>query len=194
MLKHKNAIRIRARGSGGTPDSMNTRLVKRTSKWKTWMRQPLLNCAVLVNLCRCSIMNAMNQQWRARALEWQCRFPDTCSLQFTERPRVIQRNAVSSVLFPTFNSVDCSYRTEKNIVHVFFFFFFFFFCEINRVSRMKLLGHCVETSVSFPRIRFSVGQRSWKLRNRLSRNGNAKRTNSRADLAKYRGNRLRLLG
>lgn len=193
MLKHKNAIRIRARGSGGTPDSMNTRLVKRTSKWKTWMRQPLLNCAVLVNLCRCSIMNAMNQQWRARALEWQCRFPDTCSLQFAERPRVIQRNAVSSALFPTFNSVDCSYRTEKNIVHV-FFFFFFFFCEINRVSQMELLGHCVETSVSFPRIRFSVGQRSWKLWNRLSRNGNAKRTNSRVDLAKYRGNRLRLLG
>lgn len=136
------------------------------------MRQPLLNCAVLVNLCRCSIMNAMNQQWSARALEWQCRFPDTCSLQFAERPRVIQRNAVSSALFPTFNSVDCSCRTEKNIVHV-FFFFFFFFCEINRVSRMKLLGHCVETSVSFPRIRFSVGQRSWKLRNRLSRYGNA---------------------
>lgn len=193
MLKHKNAIRIRARGSEGTPDSMNTRLVKRTSKWKTWMRQPLLNCAVLVNLCRCSIMNAMNQQWRARALEWQCRFPDTCSLQFAERPRVIQRNAVSSALFPTFNSVDCSYRTEKNIVHV-FFFFFFFFCEINRVSQMELLGHCVETSVSFQRIRFSVGQRSWKLWNRLSRNGNAKRTNSRVDLAKYRGNRLRLLG
>lgn len=126
-------------------------------------------------------------------LEWQCRFPDTCSLQFTERPRVIQRNAVSSALFLTFNSVDCSYRTEKSIVHV-FFFFFFFFCEINRVSRMKLLCHCVETSVSFPRIRFSVWQRSWKLRNRLSRNGNAKRTNSRADLTKYRGNRLHLLG
>lgn len=140
MLKHKNAIRIRARGSGGTPDSMNTRLVKRTSKWKTWMRQPLLNCAVLVNLCRCSIMNAMNQQWRARALEWQCRFPDTCSLQFAERPRVIQRNAVSSALFPTFNSVDCSYRTEKNIVHVFFFFFFFFFARLTASLKWNCLA------------------------------------------------------
>lgn len=158
-----------------------------------------VDAAALVELCRAR--ESLSLQYHERdestmactGLEWQCRFPDTCSLQFTERPRVIQRNAVSSALFLTFNSVDCSYRTEKSIVHV-FFFFFFFFCEINRVSRMKLLGHCVETSVSFPRIRFSVWQRSWKLRNRLSRNGNAKRTNSRADLTKYRGNRLHLLG
>lgn len=157
-----------------------------------------VDAAALVELCRAR--ESLSLQYHERdestmactGLEWQCRFPDTCSLQFAERPRVIQRNAVSSSLFPTFNSVDCSYRTEKNIVHV--FFFFFFLCEINRVSRMKLLGHCVETSVSFPRIRFPVWQRSWKLRNRLSRNSDAKRTNSRADLAKYRGNRLRLLG
>lgn len=112
-----------------------------------------VDAAALVELCRAR--ESLSLQYHERdestmactGLEWQCRFPDTCSLQFTERPRVIQRNAVSSALFLTFNSVDCSYRTEKSIVHVFFFFFFFFarltaFLEWNCLAiAWKLASH-----------------------------------------------------